>query len=57
MRDAHSLKEMIAVRAIVLSRKHAAPLETDCQIRMDMDHFGQAFQATPFARSPRGHRV
>jgi hypothetical protein len=48
---------MIAVRAIVLARKHAAPPETDFQIRMDMDHFGQAFQPTPFARSPRGRRV
>jgi hypothetical protein len=50
MRSSHSLKEMITIRAIVVSAEHAAPLETEDPSHMGMGHYGQASPRAPCHR-------
>lgn len=57
IRQGHSLKEVIAVGAIVEAAQHAAVLETDGRSCTGMDRFARAFRGVPYSRSQRDNRV
>src|SRR5580704_2907526 len=51
------LKEVGAVRTVILPGFHAAAFETCAQNRMGTDHFGRASLRVPFRRAQLGNLV
>jgi len=53
----HSLKEVIAVGAVMETAQHAAVFETDGRTCTGMDRFARAFPEVPCSRLQRDIRV